>query len=131
MSRRYTDRTLGGVANLLEAVCECADRVGDWTTEARTSVTQAQRRLRIARRTATTEELLSWTADELGELGEVYLKDLILKELADRRCVQREAEALIREAFPAESDADTAALTRLLAELRKDEGDSADGGEQR
>jgi hypothetical protein len=130
MSRRYTDRTLGGVLNVLEAIGACADRVGDWAAEADTGVRQVQRRHRIARHTATAEELLSWTAGELGELGEVYLKDLILKELADRRRGLRQAEELIREAFPAETE-HTTDLARLLLELRKDEGDSTDGGEQR
>jgi hypothetical protein len=118
---------LDRVEGLLDTLGAVADHLGDWAAETQTSLMQARRRGRIARRTATADEVLSWAAGELGNLGEMHLKNLILQQVADRQRCRREAEALIRQAFPAGSDDISAEIAQLLAELRKDTDDGADG----
>jgi hypothetical protein len=121
MSRRSRPSVLDGVVRLLDAVGACADRVGDWTAETETGVRQARTRLRIARRTATAEELMSWVAGELGELGEVYLKNLLLGEMRQRREAEADAVKLITELRDGDAGSvDRQEVAELLAKFREE-----------
>jgi hypothetical protein len=95
--------------------------VADWAMDMEGWVSQVEKHWRLATRQATGEELVYWAAGELGELGEVYLKNLLLGEMRQRREAEADAVKLITELRDGDAGSvDRQEVAELLAKFREE-----------